>query len=211
MTTQELLQLDHISVDQHDHYVAVTPLNGYCLHTQTTQTTTDPTTGEETTQTQHAYATAIAVPIDCDTLPDYDIVSDTERILADTDGITLEEVKRQVKELISEYDASPAVNGFVLNGATVWLDKATRVGLMNSTTIAKSMGSETTTLWLGETKLEIPCDKAIQLLSALEMYALECFNVTAAHQAAVSELTDIAAVIAYDYKQGYPTQLNMSV
>ena len=112
---------------------------------------------------------------------------------------------------IAAYDASSSVNGFVLNGLLVWLDKATRVGLMNSTTIAKASGQETTTLWLGGLKLVVDCDKAIQLLSALEMYALECFNVTASHKQAVSELTTIDEVEAYDYKAGYPKMLEMSV
>lgn len=112
---------------------------------------------------------------------------------------------------IDAYDKSSAVNGFVLNGAVVWLDKATRVGLMNSTSITKAMGQPTTTLWLGESKMEVPCDTAIQLLSALEMYALECFNVTAAHKVAVSELTTIEEVEKYDITAGYPAQLRMEV
>ena len=112
---------------------------------------------------------------------------------------------------IAAYDTSSSVNGFILNGLLVWLDKATRVGLMNSTTIAKASGQETTTLWLGGMKLVVDCDKAIQLLSALEMYALECFNVTASHKQAVSELTTIEEVEAYDYKAGYPKMLEMSV
>lgn len=112
---------------------------------------------------------------------------------------------------ITAYDTSDNVNGFVLNGLLVWLDKATRVGLMNSTTIAKAAGQETTTLWLGGLKLVVDCDKAIQLLSALEMYALECFNVTASHKAAVNELKSIGEVEAYDYKAGYPKMLEMSV
>ena len=112
---------------------------------------------------------------------------------------------------IADYDTSDKVNGFMLNGLLVWLDKATRVGLMNSTTIAKASGQETTTLWLGGLKLVVDCDKAIQLLSALEMYALECFNVTASHKQAVSELTTIEEVEAYDYKAGYPKMLAMSV
>ena len=112
---------------------------------------------------------------------------------------------------IDAYDKSSAVNGFALNGAVVWLDKATRVGLMNSTSITKAMGQPTTTLWLGESKMEIPCDTAIQLLSALEMYALECFNVTAAHKVAVSELTSIEEVEKYDITAGYPAQLRMEV
>lgn len=112
---------------------------------------------------------------------------------------------------ITAYDTSSSVNGFILNGILVWLDKATRVGLMNSTTISKAAGQETTTLWLGEVKLVVDCDKAIQLLSALEMYALECFNVTASHKAAVGELKTIEEVEAYDYKAGYPKMLEMSV
>lgn len=112
---------------------------------------------------------------------------------------------------ITAYDSSSSVNSFLLNGMEVWLDKATRVGLMNSTTIAKSMGQEKTTLWLGSYQLEVECDKAIQLLSALEMYALECFNVTAAHKKAVSELDNIDGVLTYDYKSGYPDKLKMEV
>lgn len=123
----------------------------------------------------------------------------------------LARAKREVLKKIEAYDTSPAVNGFILNGERVWLDKATRVGLMNSTSITKAMGQPTTTLWLGESKMEVPCDTAIQLLSALEMYALECFNVTAAHKKAVSELTTIEEVEKYDITAGYPAQLKMEV
>lgn len=120
-------------------------------------------------------------------------------------------MKKAMLAYIEKYDASSSVNSFLLNGMEVWLDKATRVGLMNSTTIAKSMGQEKTTLWLGSYQLEVDCDKAIQLLSALEMYALECFNVTAAHKKAVSELDNIEGVLTYDYKSGYPEKLKMEV
>lgn len=123
----------------------------------------------------------------------------------------LARAKREVLKKIDAYDTSPAVNGFALNGTVVWLDKATRVGLMNSTSITKAMGQPTTTLWLGESKMEVPCDTAIQLLSALEMYALDCFNVTAAHKKAVSELTSIEEVEKYDITAGYPAQLKMEV
>ncbi len=112
---------------------------------------------------------------------------------------------------IDSYDQSDKVNGFKLNGMTVWLDKATRVGLMNSTTIAKSLGNETTDLWLNGYKLTVNCDTAIQLLSSLEMYALECFNVTAAHKKAVAALESVEEVQAYDYTTGYPDQLSMNI
>lgn len=128
-----------------------------------------------------------------------------------TESEKLEQAKVEKIAEITAYDTSSSVNGFMLNGLLVWLDKATRVGLMNSTTIAKTAGHETTTLWLKGIKLVVDCDKAIQLLSALEMYALECFNVTASHKAAVGELKTIGEVEAYDYKTGYPKMLEMSV
>lgn len=130
---------------------------------------------------------------------------------AKMDALKLKQTKVDKIAEITAYDTSSSVNGFMLNGLLVWLDKATRVGLMNSTTIAKAAGQQTTTLWLGGLKLVVDCDKAIQLLSALEMYALECFNVTASHKKAVSELTTIEEVEAYDYKTGYPEKLNLKV
>ena len=134
----------------------------------------------------------------------------------ETGGMTSEAAltaaaQKMVLEQIDKYDTSPSVNGFMLNGLRVWLDKATRVGLMNSTTIAKAMGQPATTLWFGDVKLVVNCDKAIQLLSALEMYALECFNVTAAHKKAVAEMSTVESVLEYDYTAGYPKMLEMSV
>ena len=139
---------------------------------------------------------------------EYDLVSEEwrERCKA-----TLEKAKKEKLEAILAYDTSSDVNGFMLNGNKVWLDKGTRLGLMNSIQITRDMGQDTTTLWFDGYKLEVRCDMAIMLLSSLEMYALECFNVTAAHKKAVRELTTIEEVEAYDYKTGYPKQLDINL
>lgn len=139
---------------------------------------------------------------------EYDLVSEEwqERCKA-----TLEKAKKEKLAAILAYDTSSDVNGFMLNGNKVWLDKETRVGLMNSTKITRDLGHDTTTLWFDGYKLEVRCDMAIMLLSSLEMYALECFNVTAAHKKTVSELTTIEEVEAYDYKTGYPKQLDIKL
>ena len=139
---------------------------------------------------------------------EYDLVSEEwrERCKA-----TLEKAKKEKLEAILAYDTSSDVNGFMLNGNKVWLDKGTRVGLMNSIQITRDMGQDTTTLWFDGYKLEVRCDMAIMLLSSLEMYALECVNVTAAHKKAVRELTTIEEVEAYDYKTGYPKQLDINL
>ena len=134
----------------------------------------------------------------------------------ETGGMTSEAAltaaaQKMVLEQIDKYDTSPSVNGFMLNGQRVWLNKDTRVGLMNSTSIAKAMGKKTTTLWFGGMQIEVNCDKAIQLLSELEMYALKCFNATAAHKKAVAEMSTVEEVLAYDYTAGYPEVLMMNV
>ena len=120
----------------------------------------------------------------------------------------LDVIKEEAIEQITEYDQSEDVNSFTLQGKTMWLPKETRVGLVNSVTIEKNAGKETTVLWFGGEKYELSVDTALQMLSALELYALECYNVTAAHKAAVNALESVEDVVAYDYTQGYPEKLN---
>ena len=117
-------------------------------------------------------------------------------------------IKEEAIEQITEYDQSEDVNSFTLQGKQMWLPKETRVGLVNSITIEKNAGKKTTVLWFGGEKYELPVDTALQMLSALELYALECYNVTAAHKAAVNALEGVEDVVAYDYTQGYPEKLN---
>ena len=121
---------------------------------------------------------------------------------------TLDVIKEEAIEQITEYDQSGDVNSFTLQGKQMWLPKETRVGLVNSVTIEKNAGKETTVLWFGGERYELPVDTALQMLSALELYALECYNVTAAHKAAVNALESVEDVVAYDYTQGYPEKLN---
>lgn len=60
------------------------------------------------------------------------------------------------------------------------------------------------------TQLMLTCDKAISLLSAIEMYAVQCFDTTAKHKVAVSELTTIEEVEKYDITAGYPERLEIT-
>lgn len=118
--------------------------------------------------------------------------------------------KAQKIAKIDAYDTSDAVNSFLVDGTKMWLDKATRVGLMNSTTIAQSSGLEKVTLWFGDSQLILTCDKAISLLSAIEMYAVQCFDTTARHKAAIGNLTTIEEVEKYDITAGYPEKLEIT-
>lgn len=123
----------------------------------------------------------------------------------------LEVAKKAKTQEITDYDSSTEVNLFYLNEIGIWLDKATRVGLMNSISIEKAAGKEESTLWLGLISITVPCDTAIQMLSALEIYALDCYNKTAKHKAAVEAMTTVAEVKAYNYKVGYPEKLHLTI
>lgn len=123
----------------------------------------------------------------------------------------LEIEKRKAIKVIDAYDVSIEVNSFFLNGLQVWLDKSTRVGLMNSLNIEKLSGKEISTLWFGNIKLEINTDAAIQMLSALELYALECYNKTAEHKVNIQNMNSVEEVVNYDFTEGYPDKLNFNV
>lgn len=118
--------------------------------------------------------------------------------------------KNKIKE-IENYDTSAEVNSFFLNSLQVWLDKSTRVGLMNSLTIEKATGKEMSTLWFGNICININCDAAIQMLRSLEIYALECYNKTAEHKSNVNDLSDLNTIIDYDYTVGYPEKLSFII
>ena len=90
----------------------------------------------------------------------------------------------------------------------MWLDKSTRVGLFNSISIEKQIGKKDTVLWYDATKYVIPVSDALRMLNEIEMYALNCYNVTQSHIAAVRSLQTIEEIANYDYTIGYPEKLS---
>lgn len=142
---------------------------------------------------------------------DYDILVDWIRGCLDgTYKNRVDEVKAKVLAKIDVYDKSENVNSFILDGQNMWLDKSTRVGLMNSTNIEKEARHENTTLWFGGQSYTIPCETAIQMLSSLELYALNCYNVTAQHKSSVEAMKTVEELESYDYTEGYPEKLVFS-
>ena len=120
------------------------------------------------------------------------------------DKRTLEQEKEQKIAKILDYDKSEGVNSFALNGSLAWLDKDTRVGLVNSLQIEKAAGKENTELWLDGVMYRLPIDHVLQMLVVLELYAKECYNVTQQHIANVKKLDDLNRVWNYDYTKDYP-------
>lgn len=115
------------------------------------------------------------------------------------------------KAQIAAYDSSDAVNQFLLNGNSMWLDKATRVGLVNSIQIEKNTGRNITTLWYGNSQFQLPVDMALGLLTQIELYALDSYNVTAKHLADIEAMESVEALKQFDIRADYPQRLDLKL
>ena len=115
--------------------------------------------------------------------------------------------KENLKDRINRYDTSDKVNQFYVKGIPVWLDKATRAGLLLRFQAEQATGVEDTALWYNGLQFPLKVTDAIAMLYAIEMYASACYDNTQRHLAAVGALTTIEEVEAYDYQTGYPEKL----
>lgn len=130
---------------------------------------------------------------------------------AKMDVLKLEQAKVNKIAEITAYDKSPAVNAFYLNGEQHWLDFNLRDRVFDGNERIAYKGREETSLWLDGKCFVMPIAAAQDLICTIEVYAKDCYNVTATHQAEVNKLTTIEEVEAYDYKTGYPEKLNLKI
>lgn len=112
---------------------------------------------------------------------------------------------------IQGYDQTDKVNCFYLAGQPLWLDKATRVGLVNSISAEKRDGCEITDLWFGNIMIQLPVEDALNKLDKIELYAKNCYNVTAKHIAKIEQINDLKTLQQYDITAGYPAFLKLEI
>lgn len=120
---------------------------------------------------------------------------------------TIDDYRKRKKDEILAYDSSDEINQFCIQEQGVRLDKATRAGLMLRFNAEIAIGKETTTLWYEGSMFELPTANAIQMFYAIEVYASECYDNTQRHLAEVDKLQTKEEIEAYDYRSGYPRQL----
>lgn len=121
---------------------------------------------------------------------------------------SLEEVRNNKILKIQEYDKSSNVNSFYIDGQSMWLDKETRLGLVNSINLQKKQGVTITTLWYNSRSYTLDCDIALDMLDKLELYAISCYNTTQSHISNINLLADKNSIELYNYTSGYPEKLN---
>ena len=116
--------------------------------------------------------------------------------------------KMDLKDKINIYDSSDEVNMFYVNSLPVWLDKATRSGLMLRFQSEIALGKTNTSLWYNGIEFPLPLEAAMQMLYAIEVYASNCYDNTQKHLAEVDKLNTLNAIQEYDYTTGYPEKLS---
>ena len=119
--------------------------------------------------------------------------------------------KKAKLDKISAYDTSSEINSITVGGSQVWVPAAQRAILKTSIEAYKATGATSVAkVWKG-IEYTLPVDTWLYMINTVEVYASECFNVTARHKAAVEALTTIADVEAYNYQTGYPQKLIFEV
>lgn len=121
------------------------------------------------------------------------------------------ELKQLLLDVQAAYDKGEEVNTFNLGEQKYWLDKETRVGLINSITIQKDSGAKVTTLWLKGEPYKVSVDYALEFLRGLELYAVDCYNVTQAHIAEIKAISGREGLFEYDVTKGYPEVLSFNM
>ena len=123
---------------------------------------------------------------------------------------------RKLRDL-ENHDNSSEVNDCIIvyQGQELhyWASKSERNDLKNAIRDYVSMGRTEYRLDLRDKGISItlPCELLLQMMAALEVYAIECYNKTTDHNYAIKDLTTLEEVESYDFKVGYPDKLRFEV
>lgn len=122
------------------------------------------------------------------------------------------DIQKQKKlAALMEYDDREDVNSFTVNGLNAWLTVPERTNYNTSIEAAQELGHESVTFLIAGQTLTVSTAQAKQMLAAVQLYADACYIVTQTHAAAINSLDSAAAVMAYDFTQGYPQKLVFTI
>lgn len=134
-----------------------------------------------------------------------------------SDAQLLENVRRGKLLQLHSYDSSKNVNSCTIKFGNqtleYWADKHERDSLKNAVRDCIEMGRETYRLDLRDLKVSITvkCSQLLKLLSALEVYAVDCYNMTTDHEYAIKNCLNQQEIVEYDYTVGYPEKLEFNL
>lgn len=126
--------------------------------------------------------------------------------LSDSDKLVAAKIEKIAQ--INNYDSSPNIEEFTINGVPMWLGHELRQQIRTSADAYEALGAETMTKVFNGMEFVFPIAVWKQMLNALEVYAAEALNTTERHKNAINAMDNIQDVIDYDYTTGYPLKLS---
>lgn len=110
------------------------------------------------------------------------------------------------------YDNSPNVNGFTINEEVEgWFTPTQRADHALSIQSAKNLGLTVLDFDIDNKGFQVSVEDAERMLSAIQLYANNCYMITKQHASAIEALTTPEEVEAYDITKGYPAKLNFEL
>lgn len=130
---------------------------------------------------------------------------------------TFEQYKQEKLYNLELHDNSSDVNECFINyngiQLSYWADKNERSVLKTAVQDCIALGRDTYRLDLRDlnVSININCERLLQMLAALEVYAIDCYNTTTDHLYAIKALTTQEELDVYDYKLNYPEKLKFDI
>lgn len=117
------------------------------------------------------------------------------------------DIQQELIKVQKEYDSSDEVNSFTINGVEGWLNKQTRLGIINDINILEEQRESKYTLWIGQTPIEMKLNNIRDFINKIEVYAMACYANT---QSKINEINNIKVqkdLFTYDITTGYPSKI----
>ena len=124
-----------------------------------------------------------------------------------TQNELFEERKQTKIKQIEDYDNSNNVNVFYIYQQPMWLDFDERSRILTSINAYRKMQRTEMTKIYNNVEFTFPIETWEELLSAVEIYASECLNVTQRHKMQVYYAINDEELNAIDITSGYPEKL----
>lgn len=119
------------------------------------------------------------------------------------------DVQQIIANAARDYAKSDVIKAITIKHNDVevkgWLDSDARASLINVINAKKVLGETTITIWFDSTPVEMNCDDALKLISTIEVYSSNCFNVTQTKVEEILATTNPDELFAYNILNGYPT------
>lgn len=115
---------------------------------------------------------------------------------------------------INAHDSSNEVNHFTIKGITGWLDKNTRVALVNMYQLHQKLeGVSLPALWVDGNKIEFESvEDALKALAKIEVYASQCYAATQELLCIIKQFMEARQLLeiqTFEYRSHYPPAITL--